>query len=667
MLPVISLSTSVTANVNLTRPASSSSHKPRRVSIPTFSSALKSLSKSGKLDEAVQLIESSDFKASDSDAYELFLHACISRRSLQHGQRFYLQLLLAETDSKRLLLKNPVLRSKLITLYSVCGRVDEARRVFEDDVGEEAVDESVWVAMGIGFLRNGDAERALGLYGEMLERFVVPGNFALSMALKACALLRRLEVGKALHAQIVKCEEKPDQVVYNALLKLYSDCGAFDEVMKVFDEMPERNVASWNSLIVGFVARDQLAEALNVFRMMQRKGMTFSWVTLTSILPVCSRMTALYTGREVHAQILKSSVPPDVPVMNSVLDMYAKCGAMEYCIKVFDNMQIKDLTSWNTVLGGYAMSGRMLEGVELFHEMVSSGVNPDDVTFITLLSGCSHSGLTDIGQQLFDAMEPEYGISPVQEHYACLVDILGRAGRIEEAISVVKTMPMKPSGSVWGSLLNSSRLHNCVTIGEFAAKHLFELEPLNPGNYVILSNLYANARMWEGVKMVRELMERRGVKKEAGCSWIQTKNGIRTFVAGGDHKLRNSAEYVKLLAQLTEAMEKDGYAPNTSVVLHDVDERLKNLWVCGHSERIATVFALINTGSTMPIRIAKNLRVCVDCHSWMKSISRITERTIILRDTNHFHYFKGGTCSCQDYWLERMSTDYIKHCANPNS
>ncbi|CAM8894584.1 unnamed protein product [Rhodiola kirilowii] len=647
MLPAISLSTNITVNINQQSPAFRSSQK---ISIRGFSPALKSLSKSGKLDEAIQLIETSQFKSSDSDAYAAFLHACISKKSLEHGQRLYLQLLLAETESKRLLLKNAVLRSKLITLFSVCGRVDEARRVFEDGVGDEVVPESVWVAMGIGFLRNGDAEKALGVYGEMLERFVVPGNFALSMALKACALLCDLEAGKALHAQIVKCWEKPDQVVYNALLKLYSDCGAFEEVVKVFDEMPDRNVVSWNSLIAGFVARGQLVEALNVFRMMQRKGMGFSWVTLTSILPVCSRMTAIYTGKEVHAQIVKSMSTPDVPVMNSVLDMYAKCGAMEYCKQVFENMQGKDLTSWNTVLGGYAISGSMLKGIELFNEMTSSAVNPDGVTFVTLLSGCSHSGLTDKGKRLFDAMEQEYGISPTLEHYACLVDILGRAGRIQEAMDVVKSMPMKPSGSIWGSLLNSSRLHNCVSLGEFAAKQLFVLEPLNPGNYVILSNLYANARMWEGVKMVRELMERRGVKKEVGCSWIQTKHGIRTFVAGGDHKFRNSIEYVDLWKQLTEAMEEDGYVSNTSVVLHDVEEGMKSMWVCGHSERIATMFALINTSSSMPIRITKNLRVCLDCHSWMKSISKVTNRTIILRDTNRFHYFEEGTCSCQDYW-----------------
>ncbi|KAI5339578.1 PREDICTED: pentatricopeptide [Prunus dulcis] len=653
MIAAISLSTNTPAgstNITVTSgPSGTQTHsKP-------LTSTLKWLAKSGKLDEALRLIESSPsrltFTEPDVEAYSLLLHTCISRKSLEHGRRLYLQLLLSkDRGNNHSLLHNPTLKSKLITLYSVCGRMDEARSVFEDGLEDEQVPESVWVAMAIGYLRNGYLVEALLVYFDMLIRFVQPGNFAFSMALKACAELPELRLGRAVHAQIVKSIEEPDQVVNNALLRLYAENGCSIEVFRVFDTMPERNVVSWNSLIASFARRDQVFESLDSFRRMQGEGMGFSWVTLTTILPVCGRLTALHCGKEIHAQIVKSTKRPDVPVLNSLIDMYAKSGEIDYCKRVFERMQSKDLTSWNTLLTGYANNGFIEEGMKLFDQMVESGVRPDGVTFIALLSGCSHAGLTDEGRRLFKKMKLVYGVSPTVEHYACLVDLFGRAGRIKEALDVVERMPMKPTGSIWGSLLNSCRLQGNVSLAECAAKELFELEPTNPGNYVMLSNVYANAGMWTDVNRVRELMKHRGIKKDAGCSWVQIRNRIHTFLAGGGFEFRNSAEFKKVWNELTDAMKEVGYILDTSVVLHDVNEETKAMWVCGHSERVAVTFALVHTAAGMPIRITKNIRICADCHSWVKIVSVITGRLIVLRDTNRFHHFKGGACSCKDHW-----------------
>lgn len=653
MIAAISLSTNIPAgSTNIT--VTSGPNGTQKHSKP-LTSTLKWLAKSGKLDEALRLIESSPsrltFTELDVEAYSLLLHTCISRKSLEHGRRLYLQLLLSkDRGNNHSLLHNPTLKSKLITLYSVCGRMDEARSVFEDGLEDEQVPESVWVAMAIGYLRNGYLVEALLVYCDMLIRFVQPGNFAFSMALKACAELPELRVGRAVHAQIVKSIEEPDQVVNNALLRLYAENGCSIEVFRVFDTMPERNVVSWNSLIASFARRDQVFESLDSFRRMQGEGMGFSWVTLTTILPVCGRLTALHCGKEIHAQIVKSTKRPDVPVLNSLIDMYAKSGEIDYCKRVFERMQSKDLTSWNTLLTGYANNGFIEEGMKLFDQMVESGVRPDGVTFIALLSGCSHAGLTDEGRRLFNKMKLVYGVSPTVEHYACLVDLLGRAGRIKEALDVVERMPMKPTGSIWGSLLNSCRLQGNVSLAEFAAKELFELEPTNPGNYVMLSNIYANAGMWNDVNRVRELMKHRGIKKDAGCSWVQIRNRIHTFLAGGGFEFRNSAEFKKVWNELTDAMKEVGYILDTSVVLHDVNEETKAMWVCGHSERVAVTFALVHTAAGMPIRITKNIRICADCHSWVKIVSLITGRLIVLRDTNRFHHFKGGACSCKDHW-----------------
>ncbi|XP_009764432.1 pentatricopeptide repeat-containing protein At3g14330-like [Nicotiana sylvestris] len=644
-IPAISLPT-----VTTTITATSSFNKLNKTPPKPFNTNLKSLTKSGKLNDALLLLESQkNSQPENKESYLNLLHACISQKSLEHGHRLYLHLLLNPNRSK--FLNDPLILSKLITLFSVCDQLDEARRVFEHHALEtEDQPESVWVAMAIGYSKKGFFREALLIYCQMLFKSIEPGNFAFSMAVKACSGLSDLRVGRGVHAQIIKADKEPDQVVYNAILGMYSECGCFEDVLKVFEEMPDRNVVSWNSLIAGFVKKGEIFEAFETFRRMQRDGVGYGWVTFTTILAVCSQVTYLYYGREVHSQIVKSTKVPDLVLVNSLLDMYAKCGAMEYCRRVFERMKYKDITSWNTVINGYAINGLMEEAMKLFDDMVGSGVRPDGVTFITLLSGCSHAGLANLGEELFENMSPEFGIRPSSEHYACLVDILGRAGKIKEALQVVEKMPVKPSGSIWGSLLNSCRLHGNVSLAELVAEQLFEMEPNNCGNYVILSNIYANAGLWEGVKKVREMMENKGIKKEAGCSWIQVRNRVHTFMAGGGFEFRNSDEYKEVWDELSDAIEKMGYKPDTRVVLHDVNEETKAEWICGHSERLATVFGLIHTGSGIPIRVTKNLRICADCHSWMKFVSEITRRKIIVRDTNRFHHFDKGICSCNDYW-----------------
>nr|XP_004250548.1 pentatricopeptide repeat-containing protein At3g14330 [Solanum lycopersicum] len=644
-IPAISLPTNLT--VAATIKANSSFKKLNKTPTNPFNSSLKSLTKSGKLDEALLLIESQKSSQLDIESYSSLLHACISKKSVEHGHRLYIHLLL---NSNKSFLNDPLILSKLITLFSVCDQLDEARRVFEHAIGNGNRPESVWVAMAIGYSRKRCFREALLVYSQMLFRSIEPGNFAFSMAVKACSGISDLRVGRGVHAQIIKADKEADQVVYNALLGMYTECGCFWDVLKVFEEMPERNVVSWNSLIAGFVKKRQVFEAFETFRRMQNEDVGYSWVTFTTILAICSQVTYLYYGREIHSQIVKSTNVPDVVLLNSLLDMYAKCGVMEYCRRVFERMKYRDITSWNTVINGYAINGLMGETMKLFNEMVSSGVRPDGVTFIALLSGCSHAGLADLGEELFESMTGDFGIRPSLEHYACLVDILGRAGKIKEALQVVEKMPVKPSGSIWGSLLNSCRLHGNVSLAELVAEQLFEMEPNNCGNYVILSNIYANAGMWEGVKKVREMMENKGIKKEAGCSWIQVRNKVHTFMAGGGFEFRNSDEYKEVWDELSEAIEKIGYKPDTRVVLHDVSEETKAEWICGHSERLATVFGLIQTGSGIPIRVTKNIRICADCHSWMKFVSEITRRRIIVRDTNRFHHFDQGKCSCNEYW-----------------
>ncbi|GFP81542.1 pentatricopeptide repeat-containing protein at3g14330 [Phtheirospermum japonicum] len=643
----LSLSTNFAAATPIPKPQKQiQSHKTQTL----LNSTLQSLSKSGKLDEALHLLLKShqhQQRRPSLQSYAALLHACISTKSLRHGRTLYLHLL--QSNNKKDLLKNPTLKSKFITLFAACGQLDEARRAFHYgiDDGTGFLHEPVYVAMAIGFSKNRLFREALVIYCEMLSAGVEPGNFAFSVALKACSGLSDVRNGKSVHAQIVKAgEDEPDQVVYNALLKLYSDCGCFDEHLKVFNKMPERNVAAWNALVAGLVKKDKLFEALGTFRKMQRENVGFSWVSLTTVLSVCARLSALYIGKEVHGQIIRSSESPDTLVLNSLLDMYAKCGEIEYCRKVFDKMLIKkDLTTWNILINGYAINGSMNEAITVFERMVEDKFKPDEVTFVSLLSGFSRAGMDNEGRILFSQMSLEFGVNPNSDHYACLVDMLGRAGKIEEALGLVKKMPTKPNGSVWGSLLNSCKIYGHVSLAEAIAKMLFEIEPTNPGNYIILSSIYSNAGMWDKVRFVKELMDKKGIKEKDGFSHVQIRDKIYRFrVCEGFEKFRDSDEFRKKCDELTNEMEKNG------VFVRGVNEESKVEWVCGHSERLATVFGLICTGDGLPIRITKNIRVCGECHSWMKHASRLTERKIILRDTNRLHRFERGKCSCDDYW-----------------
>jgi pentatricopeptide repeat protein len=281
--------------------------------------------------------------------------------------------------------------------------------------------------------------------------------------------------------------------------------------------------------------------------------------------------------------------------------------------------------------------------------MQQAGMTPDSITFTAVLSACSRAGLVNEGLQYFEHMRQNYQITPSVEHYACVVDLLGRSGRLNEAHNFIENMPLKPSASVWGALLGACRVYLNIELAEQASQYLFELEPANTGNYVLLSNIYAAAGRQDDVAKVRTMMADKGLKNRPGCSWIEVKHRMHAFLAG-DKSHPQREEIYATLKNLTKKMEAAGYVPDINFVLRDVQEEDKEQILCSHSERLAIAFGLINTSHGTPIRIIKNLRVCGDCHIATKLISKIVEREIVVRDSSRFHNFKDGICSCGDYW-----------------
>lgn len=454
-----------------------------------------------------------------------------------------------------------------------------------------------------------------------------------------------------IHSLIIKSMFESHIYVGSSLLDMYAKSGKIHEARGVFEGLPDRDVVSCTAIISGYAQMGLDEEALELFRRLQREGMTCNYVTYASVLTALSGLAAVDHGKQVHNYVLRSELPFYVVLQNSLIDMYSKCGNLTYARRIFDNMSERTVISWNAMLVGYGKHGKGREVVELFELLIEQNeVKPDTVTFLAVLSGCSHGGLEDRGFEFFDDMvSGKDGVKPEIEHYGCVVDILGRSGKLEEAFEFIKQMPFEPTAAIWGALLGACRVHLNVDIGELVAERLIEMEPENSGNYVILSNLYASMGRWEDARNVRELMNEKAVIKEPGRSWIKLNQTLHTFHASDRTHPRKEEVFVKVKELLVE-IKQAGYTPDLSCVLHDVDEEQKEKILLGHSEKLALAFGLIDTPPGKPVQVMKNLRICVDCHNFAKFVSNVYGREVSLRDKNRFHHIIGGICSCGDYW-----------------
>ena len=417
----------------------------------------------------------------------------------------------------------------------------------------------------------------------------------------------------------------------------------------MFSKLDKKNLVSWNVMIAVYVNSSMPAEAVDLYSQMDVQGIEPDAISVASVLPACGDLSALLLGRQIHKYVERKKLRPSLLLENALIDMYAKCGSSAEARAVFDGMQFRDVVSWTSMISAYGRSGKGCDAVALFSKMQHSGLCPDSIAFVSVLSACSHSGLLEEGRYNFKLMTERYKIIPRIEHFACLVDLLGRAGKVEEAYSIIRQMPMEPNERVWGALLGACHVYSNMDIGLLAADRLFRLAPEQSGYYVLLSNIYAKAGRWNDVTTIRSIMKRKGLKKMPAVSNVEINDRVYTFLAG-DQSHTQSKEIYKELDVLVGKMKEAGYVPETDSALHDVEEEDKEYHLAVHSEKLAIVFAILNTKPGTPIRVTKNLRICSDCHIAAKLISKITDRYIIIRDTNRFHHFENGVCSCGDYW-----------------
>lgn len=534
----------------------------------------------------------------------------------------------------------------LINGYVQSGDLESAQKVF-DEMPERNI--ATWNAMVAALTQFEFNEESLSLFSEMNNFGLLPDEFTLGSLLRSCAGLRALHAGRQIHAYVVKCGFEFNLVVGSSLAHLYMKSGNLEGGEQVIKIMPIRNIVAWNTLIAGKAQNGRPEEVLDQYNMMKMAGFRPDKITFVTVLSSCSELATLGQGQQIHAEAIKAGASSVVGVLSSLISMYSRCGCLEDSVKVFLECEQMDVVSWTAMISAYGFHGRGEEAIKLFERMEQEELEVNDVTFLSLLYACSHCGLKEEGIEIFNIMVSKYGLKPRLEHHTCVVDLLARSGCLEEAEAIIRSMPLKADVIIWKTLLSACKIHKKPDFAKRIAEEVIRLYPQDSAPYVLLSNIHASARRWQDVSEVRKAMRDRMVKKEPGVSWFEVKNEVHQFCMG-DKTHPKSLEIDLYLKELTSEMKLRGYVPDTGAVLHDMDNEEKEYNLAHHSEKLAIAFALMNTPAGVPIRVMKNLRVCIDCHVAIKYISEIKNREIIVRDASRFHHFKNGECSCGDYW-----------------
>ncbi|RYR55924.1 hypothetical protein Ahy_A05g021752 isoform A [Arachis hypogaea] len=496
------------------------------------------------------------------------------------------------------------------------------------------------------------------LYTSLIDGFVSFGSYSAARC------------GREVHGQVLKSGLGLDRSVALKLIELYGKCDEVEDARKVFDKIPERDVVARTVMMASYFDHGMVEEAIEVFnglktqdtvcwtamidglmfREMQVKGVEPNEVTFVCVLSACSQLGALELSRWIHMYMHKCNVKFNQIVVGALINMYSRCGDIDEAQLLFDDMKVKDVSSYNSMICGLALHGMSTEAIELFREMLKQGISPNSITFVGVLNACSHGGLVELGFEIFQSMETLHGIKPHIEHHGCMVDILGRVGRLEEAYNFIERMGAQHvDDKMLCALLSSCKIHRNSEVGEQVAKRLSECSKMDSGSYIMLSNFYASLGRWNFAAEFREKMEKGGILKEPGCSSIEVNNVIHEFLSG-DLKHHERRSIYQKLEELNYLTKLEGYSPATEVALHDIDDKQKELALAVHSERLAISYGLISTEPHTTLRVVKNLRICDDCHAMIKLIAKITSRKIVVRDRNRFHHFENGHCSCKDYW-----------------
>ncbi|AES98329.2 putative tetratricopeptide-like helical domain, DYW domain-containing protein [Medicago truncatula] len=577
------------------------------------------------------------------------LNACTSLHSLKLGEQLHAYIIKYHVDF------DTSIGNALCSLYTKCGGKLEVgltafRRIKEKDVIS-------WTAAISACGEKGEAMKGVRVFVEMLldEVQVQPNEYTLTSALSQCCEVKCLELGIQVHALCTKLGYESNLRVRNSLLYLYLKCGCIVEAQRLFKGMNDVNLVTWNAMIAGHaqmmeLSKDNLSayqkgiEALNLFSKLNRSGMKPDPFTFSSVLSVCSKMMALEQGEQIHARTIKTGFLSDVVVGSSMINMYNKCGSIERASKVFLEMSIRTMILWTTMITGFAQHGWSKQALNLFEDMKLVGIRPNLVTFVGVLSACGSAGMVNEAFNYFEIMQKEYKIKPVMDHYVCLVDMLVRLGQVQEAFDLIKKMDYKASEFIWSNLIVGCLSQGNLELGCDAAEKLLSLKPKDTETYKLLLNAYVSAGRYDDVSRVENIMREEKIGELKDWSWISIKDRVYSFQTNDKADIESSIG--KSLEDLHIKAKNLGYEMLEYVEKSDKEKEKTSSPTIYHSEKLAITFGLENLPNSSPVRVVKNTLMCRDSHNFVKYISTLTSREIIVKDSKRLHKFVNGQCSC---------------------
>ena len=592
--------------------------------------------------EALELFEILEFEGGfelESSTYDALISACIGLNSIRGVKR------VSSFMSSNGFELDLYMRNRVLLMHVKCGMMTDARRLFVEMPEKNLV---TWNTIIGGLVDSGNYDEAFQLFFITWEESSDGGSRIFSTMIRASAGQGLIFAGRQFHTCALKMGVADDIFVTCALIDMYSKCGSIEDAQCVFDEMPEKTTVGWNSIIAGYALHGYSEKALRMFYEMRDSGVEMDHFTFSMVIRICTRLASLEHAKQAHASLVRHGFGLDIVANTALVDFYSKWGRMEDARHVFDKMPQKNVISWNALIAGYGNHGHGEEAIEMFEQMLREKMRPNHITFLAILSACSYSGLSERGWEYFKSMSRDHKIKPRAMHYACMIELLGQEGLLDEAFALIRSAPFKPTANMWAALLTACRVHENLELGKFAAQKLYGMEPEKLNNYIVLLNIYNSSGNLKEAAAVVQTLRRKGLRMLPACSWIEVKKQPY-FFHSGDKSHAQTKEIYQKVDNLMLEISKHGYVPERKYLLPDVDDQEKRVLLY-HSEKLAIAFGLINTPGWTPLQIVQSHRICGDCHSAIKLIAMVTGREIVVRDASRFHHFRDGSCSCGDYW-----------------
>ncbi|XP_068658451.1 pentatricopeptide repeat-containing protein At3g56550-like [Aristolochia californica] len=576
-----------------------------------------------------------------------FLVSLQGCNSMQKLKKIHAQIFVSGCHS------DPSIIKKLLNFcaVSVSGNLSYARVLF-GQIENPSI--SAWNSIVRGSSQSPFPLEAILFYNRMIQDgHCCPDKYTFSFLLEACTTAKVDRKCREAHGSIIRHGYLFSVSVYTNLVRSYGGSGSVETAKKLFDEMLEKDLVAWNSMISCYSQAGLHTEAMELYDQMRTSSVEPDEFTVVSLVSCCAHLGALSFGVEMHKFAEENGFTVNVFVGNALIDMYAKCGSLERACQVFSRMKRKDLSTWNSIIVGLGVHGCGDEAIWFFRQMLGEGVGPNSITFIGLLSGCSHQGLVTEGVKYFHRMRSEFCFNPGIKHLGCMVDLFGRAGKFEDALQFIENSDASDDPVLWRILLNACRIYKNVAMGEVAMGNLIRANCQNAGDCVLMSGIYADTGDRQGVSRMRKMIKYQGIKTTPGWSRIDIASVVHKFIVD-DKSHKDIKEIHSMLKDVIQKARLAGYVEEKSLAIGvQPTEECSEEWMGNsnhsHSEKLAIAFGLARTPPGTTLRIVKNLRVCRDCHSLTKFISKAFDGEIVVRDRIRFHHFKDGMCSCRDF------------------